>query len=325
MHTLDAEQYTSTQQFSKEIASIFLTEWIPIAHTSEFLEKPFALERTLYNHSLIILATKQGFQAFRNICPHRAGPLLWEGECTPLKALRCKYHGWRFDLQGQQTHSPDFGEEQRNRLQSVHIQVYNGLIFVCFASSPPPFQWPQLLDTHAPDLSSFSLYKTATHLLHCNWKTYVENYLEGYHIPYIHPSLRASIQQSQYKIHIHDTLITHEVPAKEDSPIAGFWAYMWPNTAINVYGTGMSIERILPIDVNHTHIQYLYLFVQDTPIEEKEAAIAMSREVTEEDILICNAVAKNLRSGQYQKGPLSPKHEHGLLHVHNLIRKALHS
>lgn len=325
MHTLDPEQYTSPLQFSTELDAIFLSEWIVVAHTSEFPSYPFAIERTLNTHSIIIVATEEGFQAFRNICPHRAGPLLWEGECTPLKALRCKYHGWRFDLKGTQTHSPDFGEEQHNQLQTIPIQIHKGLIFICFASTPPPFSWPQLLDTHAPDLRSFRIYKSATHLLHCNWKTYVENYLEGYHIPYIHPSLRASIQQSQYKIHIHDTLITHEVPAKEDAPISGFWAYMWPNTAINVYGSGMSIERILPVDTHHTQIHYLYLFEEDIPIEEKEAAIAMSREVTEEDILICNAVAKNLRSGQYQKGPLSPKHEHGIWHVHNLIRKALPS
>jgi choline monooxygenase len=139
----------------------------------------------------------------------------------------------------------------------------------------------------------------------------------------MHPSLKASIQQSQYKVHIHDQLITHEVPTDPKSSVSGFWAYLWPNTAINVYGSGMSIERILPIDTDNTQIHYLYLFQPNSSEKEITSTIEMSREVTEEDIKICNAVAHNLRTGMYSKGPLSPKHEHGIWHVHNLIKKAL--
>ena len=108
-------------------------------------------------------------------------------------------------------------------------------------------------------MESFQFHSTERHTIHCNWKTYVENYLEGYHIPYLHPSLRASIQQSRYNIHVHENFITHMVPSQNPA-VEGFWAYLWPNTAFNMYGEGMSLERILPLDTETIQIHYLYLF-----------------------------------------------------------------
>ena len=85
----------------------------------------------------------------------------------------------------------------------------------------------------------------------------------------------------------------------------------------------MSIEQIVPVNLHHTEIHYIYLSKPDTSVEEREAAIAMSKQVTEEDITICNAVAGNLRSGIYTKGYLSPKHEQGIHHMYALRSKAL--
>ena len=323
MHTLSAEDYTDPAIFQKERSSIFLREWIPIAHMSEFLEPQYALERTFDTYSIVLVRENDIVRAFHNVCPHRAGPLLWEQECTALKALRCRYHGWRYDLEGTCTHQPDFGTNVQAQLQSIHVQQWEGLVFISLSPNPPDFHWSELLNQHVPSLLHFELHRTARHRLQCNWKTYVENYLEGYHIPYLHPSLRSSIQMSQYKIHCYDTIITHEVPTKEDSGVSGFWAYFWPLTAINMYGSSMSIEQIVPVGLYQTDIHYIYLSKPDTSADQREAAIAMSKEVTEEDITICNAVAQNLRSGIYTKGYLSPKHEQGLHHMYTLRSKAM--
>ena len=323
MRTLHAKEYTEKNVFLNEASQIFRKEWVPIAHTSEFQEQEYAIERRFIDFSVILVRDHNTFRAFHNVCAHRAGPLLWERECSAVKALRCRYHGWRYDLLGSCTHKPDFGAEIEASLHSIHIKIWNGLIFINISETPSAFHWSKLLDTHAPSLLSFVFHRTASHQISCNWKTYVENYLEGYHIPYLHPSLRSSIQMSQYKIHCHDTLITHEVPTKEESEVSGFWAYLWPLTALNMYGSSMSIERINPIDEQTTEIHYIYLSKPNTSLEEREAAIAMSKQVTEEDILICNTVAKNLRSGVYSKGALSPKHELGIHHMYSLREKAL--
>lgn len=323
MHTLHASLYTDPDVFRKETAQIFMEEWVPIAHTTEFLKDQYVIERRFVHHSILLVRDLQVFRAFYNVCPHRAGPLLWSEDSISVKALRCRYHGWRYDLEGLCTHQPDFGTKVDARLESIHVQIWNGLLFVCLSANPPVFRWPTVLYKHAPSLLPFVFHRTASHQISCNWKTYVENYLEGYHIPYLHPSLRSSIQMSQYKIHCHDTIITHEVPTKGESDVAGFWAYLWPMTALNMYGSSMSIERINPIDTNNIEIHYIYLSMEGTTVEDRERAIGMSKQVTQEDILICNAVAKNLRTGIYTKGSLSPKHEQGLHHMYALRAKAL--
>jgi len=323
-YSLPFHHYIERPVFDKEVATIFQKEWIPFAHTSEFKKKSFSLERSLLDHSIVLTRDGDQFHAFRNICAHRAGPLLWEEECSTGRSLRCKYHGWKYNLNGIRTKSPDFGATvEAHNLQELALQVWKGLIFINLHPEPVPFSLKDRLDEHAPGLENFIFHSTARHPLHCNWKTYIENYLEGYHISYLHPSLRASIDQSEYQIHVHGDLITHEVPADPNATVSGFWAYLWPNTALNIYGKGMSIERILPIDEHHTQIHYLYLFQEGTSEEEIQNSIAMSRKVTEEDIQICEAIAKNLRCKTYFGGPLSPKHEHGILYVHNKIRKAM--
>ena len=322
MNSLHSSYYIQDSIFEKEKKHIFLKEWIPVAHKREFPAPISVIERTLLDFSILLIQEHDEIRAFHNICPHRAGPLLWPEECTAIKALRCRYHGWRFDLQGTRTHSPDFGASlEGHNLTPIATKEHNGLIFVCLQS--PSCDLDASLHHHIPDLSQFQFHSHARHEINCNWKTYVENYLEGYHIPYLHPSLRSSITLSQYKIEIHGDIITHSVPSDPTSPSVGFWAYLWPNTAINVYGSGMSIERILPIDTHHTQIHYIYLFASDLPQEECERSIAMSREVTQEDIRICNILAQNLRTGRYKGGPLSQKHEHGVAYVQQRILKAI--
>ena len=324
MKALPFSAYTDPQNFEQELENIFLQLWLPVAHHNELTGDTCALERSLHDHSIVIVKENDLLRAFRNICPHRAGPLLWKDQCSPLKALRCRYHGWRYNLKGKRTHSPDFGTElEGHDLSPVALKCWGGIIFICLADQPPPFHWDALLQEHAPDLSQLVYHSQARHILHCNWKTYIENYLEGYHIPYLHPTLRSSISNSKYEIKVHDTLMTHHVPSDPQSPVSGFWAYLWPNTALNLYDNGLSIERVLPIDTHRCMIHYIYLFDKHCPPQDCLTSIEMSNQVTQEDIQVCNAIAKNLRAGVYMGGPLSPKHEHGLKRFHHLIKHQL--
>ena len=317
MLTLHSKHYTQAQYLPIEHQRIFTQSWIPIAHTSEFPRPGFALERSLLHQSMIVIKQQQGFRAFHNVCRHRAGPLLWPGEGKASRGLRCKYHGWRYNHDGKLTHTPDFGMKvcsEDYSLFPIATEIWNGLIFVNLTEQPSDFQaFICDLQTQAPNnIESFEFDSTARHTIRCNWKTYVENYLEGYHIPYLHPSLRASIEQSQYSVSVHKNVVTHHVPAEKNTSVEGFWAYLWPNTALNMYGEGMSIERILPLNSEQVELHYLYLFLPGCSQETKEQAIAMSRLVTEEDILICERVYSNLQGGLYTQGLLSPKHEAGV-------------
>ena len=173
MHTLHAKSYTDPDVFQKETERIFAQEWIPIAHTSEFLENRYAIERRFVQYSIVLVRDQETYRAFHNVCPHRAGPLLWKGDCGPLKALRCRYHGWRYNLEGLCTHQPDFGTQVDASLQTIHVQIWKGVIFVSLVKNPPPFRWAAILSDHAPSLLPFVFHRTATHRIACNWKTAV--------------------------------------------------------------------------------------------------------------------------------------------------------
>jgi len=200
-------------------------------------------------------------------------------------------------------------------LFEVHVAQWHGFVFVFLGDNPPPIG-EQLagLTTATAGLSfeRFSQTRTSSHTLNCNWKTYVENYLEGYHIPYLHPSLSREIEVSDYRVEVCGRSVVHHVPTKNHALNGGFWAWLWPNVSFNVYANGMSLERINPTGPQTMEIEYTYLFEEGVTEREQMEAINMSDTVTQEDVAICEAVQRNLAAGIYHRGQLSPRHENGI-------------
>ena len=172
-------------------------------------------------------------------------------------------------------------------------------------------------------LERFCPMQRVSHEILCNWKTYVENYLEGYHVPIVHPALNAAIDISRYEVELHGEIVFHAAPARSGTPVSGLWGWMWPCLGINVYANGMSIERMWPIDYQRTLLNYVYFFPEDMPDAEKEAALASSEVTTAEDVAITEAVQRNLDAGIYDRGRLSPKHETAVALFQNLVAHAL--
>ena len=143
MYTLAAEYYTNTDLFAEEKNKIFMNCWIPVAHCSEFKDSQYIIERELVGFSLLLVHDNGVYRGFHNVCRHRAGPLLWSGEAKKAKALRCRYHGWRYGLCGKLTNTPDFGAEVPKDsfpLLVVAVQVWNGMLFVNLAEEPCQFE-----------------------------------------------------------------------------------------------------------------------------------------------------------------------------------------
>jgi len=172
-------------------------------------------------------------------------------------------------------------------------------------------------------IESFRPMQHVTHEIRCNWKTYVENYLEGYHVPIVHPALNAAIDASRYEVDLQREIVFHSAPARSNTPVSGLWAWMWPCLGINVYANGLSMERMWPIDDTRTRLDYLYFFPENLPEAEKHEAIAASEVTTAEDIAITEAVQRNLDAGIYERGRLSPKHESAVALFQNLVTRAL--
>jgi choline monooxygenase len=173
-------------------------------------------------------------------------------------------------------------------------------------------------------LEGYRWHSRAVHSVRANWKTYCDNYGEGYHIPTIHPGLNREVDSKHYEVVLGDggRWTEHRVPARDGAPTVGRWLFRYPNLAFNLYPSGMNLERWIPRGPGVTDVVFEYFFA---PGHEGEAAasLASSASIMAEDKEICEAVQRNLEAGVYEMGLLSPRHELGLAAVHRQIREAL--
>lgn len=328
--TLPASAYTDPARWPAERAGVFGRSWLCVGHVAETPAAGDAVAFTTAGWPLVQVRDAGGtVRVLANVCRHRAAPLLWDDDRPRgLRHLQCRYHGWRYRLDGTRAASPQFGGELPEGLDlpALPTATWRGLVFAWpGAQVPVPFaDWIGGLDAAAGalDLSDLVFHRRVRHDLACDWKVYVENYLEGYHIPWLHPGLSADVELARYDVLPGERHVIHRVPTKGAGPNAGFWAWLWPSLALNVYGEGVSVERIVPLGPGRTRIDYAFLFREGADVD-RAAALAMSREVTGEDIVICEAVQRGLASGTYTRGVLSPRHEQGVRAFQEMVRASL--
>jgi choline monooxygenase len=164
----------------------------------------------------------------------------------------------------------------------------------------------------------------AEHHLACNWKTYGDNYLEGYHLPLVHPALARAVDPATYRVDAVDGWARHTVRTRPGATSTGTWLWRWPNLAVNLYAGGMSVERWFPAGPTTCRLVLDYWFADtsDEAMERNRLDIEGSTTLCLEDQRICEAVQRNLEAGQYDTGLLSPRHEDGVGAFHDLVRVA---
>lgn len=332
--TLPARLYHDPAVYEAERQAIFFNQWLVYAHESLFDAPGRHLTRTMAGWGIFVIRDREGqLKGFHNVCRHRAAPILDEG-CGKADILRCRYHGWVYDTDGRLRRAPDFGGEEKKlcaatALFPVHVKTWNGLVFVCMGDKPPAFEdtlgdLPAVMEN--VDLPGFKFHSMATHDLQCNWKTYVENYLEGYHIPTIHPELNKELDMKTYQVRAGNRIAQHLSQSRiPDGVSGGVWAWLWPNAMLNVYKTGMNLELVIPTGPETTTLAYAYYFRDVSPSAEADnrRTIETSFAITQEDIDVCESVQKNLHGGLYVTGELSPKHEGALAYFQDLVRETL--
>ncbi|MDV6332272.1 aromatic ring-hydroxylating oxygenase subunit alpha [Asticcacaulis sp. 201] len=315
--TAPARWYTDPTLWPVERRDVFARNWQFLTHESAVPHPREWRADTLAGYPVVIVRGDDGvLRAFHNVCRHRAGPLTREEAGTCDGYLTCQYHGWRYTLDGRLRAARDFGatadfDPREYGLYPIRLQTWRGLVFAGIGDDLPDLSVqiaPLDARLNEADWSNLKVGLRRAHLLDCNWKTYVENYLEGYHVPSMHPSLDAEIVAEQYKVTVEGRVVLHDAPPKSpDAVYDGLWGWVWPNIGINVYSRGLMIERMSPVGADQTQLDYLYLTPDGEPVPE--ATIAMSDQVTAEDKWIVEKVQENLNAGVYDTGRLSPKHE----------------
>jgi choline monooxygenase len=272
-----------------------------------------------------------------NVCRHRAGPVAHGEGKRPV--LQCGYHGWTYHLDGRLARTPEFEavedfDRQRCALPQFQVDEWNELVFVNLDPGAEPlreFLGELLRDMPPHDYAGFRLAKRKVWELNCNWKVYVDNYLEGYHIPVVHPGLFRELDYPNYRTETRKNYSIQIAPTKRPDRIRTFGGddqvrYFWifPNLMLNVYPDNFSTNLIVPIGPDRTATLFDWYFADpDAAAREIDDTVAFSDEIQVEDIGICEAVQRGLRSATYDRGPFSPQRENGVHHFHRLYAERM--
>ncbi|MYN05422.1 Rieske 2Fe-2S domain-containing protein [Pseudoduganella sp. DS3] len=334
-HALHASFYTEPHWLEFEQREVFGRSWQLAAHTGELAAPGDHVVGDVAGKPVIIVRQPDGsLQAFFNVCRHRAGPL---ATCNGkgAKALHCKYHGWTYELDGALRAATEMQDargfdKSAIGLPRVAVREWHGLVFVALDAATAPFAevFAGIAERVAPaGLAHMRFAKRDTYRLACNWKVYVDNFLEGYHLPFVHPGLSRVLDYRAYDTELAQWHSLQHSPLRNNAGLYGdghaWYYFIYPNTMLNITPGRLQTNRILPAGHGHCIVEFDYYYADAPDVQARvQAEQAFSDQIQAEDISICEQVQQGLASGSYSAGRLNPKREGGVWHFQNLLRAA---
>ncbi|MGZ5445910.1 MAG: aromatic ring-hydroxylating oxygenase subunit alpha [Thermoanaerobaculia bacterium] len=331
--TLPSRFYFDADVLAEENRNVFGRTWQLAGNAAQVRENGQYFTTTIGDEPVLVVRGNDGvLRAMSNVCRHRAGPIARGEGKRPV--LQCGYHGWTYALDGRLAVTPEFdGVQDFDRASCVlpqfQVEIWNELVFVHLdprAESLPAFLGELLDDMPPHDYRGFRLAHHKTWELDCNWKVYVDNYLEGYHIPIVHPGLFRELDYPNYRTDVKRNYSIQIAPTRKPERIRGdedvryFWIF--PNLMLNVYADNFSTNLILPLGPNRTATLFDWYFKDPESMKRQiDETVAFSDEIQIEDVDICEAVQRGLRSSTYDRGRFSPQRENGVHHFHRLYEQ----
>jgi choline monooxygenase len=180
---------------------------------------------------------------------------------------------------------------------------------------------------HPVDLGAWRFARHVAYDVACNWKVYVDNFLEGYHLPHVHPGLSKVLDYRAYETELFEWYSLQHSPLRNNEGIYGdgtaWYYFIYPNVMLNIMPGRLQTNRVLPLGDDRCRVEFGYYYAEDAAALARSANDErFSDEIQVEDIAICEAVQRGLASGVYEAGRLSPKRERGVWHFHQLLRSA---
>ena len=337
--TIPASWYTDPQFYAFDLRILFEESWQFIGHTSQLSSPGHFLTATFGNESIIAVKGKdQNIRAFFNVCLHRGGPLE-KKHCGHTQMLQCKYHGWTYRLDGTLRGVPRFNlvelfDKNDYNLVPVDITEWEGLLFVRLNPDAGPLEEKVagIKERIQPmDLNRLQFYKRVEYDIACDWKIYVDNFLEGYHLPFVHPELCDILDINEYKTETSPFFSLQYSPiAAEDNPYNtrsgnAYYYHLFPNFMLNILPNRLQTNVILPLGPGKTRVIFDYYYNEiesEEAIRQIEEDIAFSDKVQWEDIEICEHVQQGVHSRAYDQGRFSVQCEQGVYHFQALLKQA---
>jgi choline monooxygenase len=345
--TLPAELYRSPEIYERARERVFARSWQWVGDAALLRAPgqvhPVTLLPGCLDEPLLLTRDRDDrLHCLSNVCTHR-GHLVAETGGT-VTALRCRYHGRRFDLAGRCQFMPEFEEVEGFPSETDHLPrlAFESWRQLLFASLAPPCLLEDLLAPVEDRVGwlpvedyRFDPSRSRDYLVSAHWALYVDNYLEGFHIPYVHAGLAQAVDYGTYTTELFDRSSVQVALAGEggdafepppSSPdhgrrVAAYYFWLFPNTLLNFYPWGLSINVVKPLAVDRTRVSFL-AFVGDESRLSVGAGAELDRVEREDEVVVEN-VQRGLRSRLYHRGRYSPAREQGVHHFHRLLTAAL--
>jgi choline monooxygenase len=342
--TIPASWYTDTRIADLERRAVFGRTWQVIGHLDRLAEPGRFLTAEVAGEPLVAVRGSDGvLRAFYNVCRHHATAVMWGAE-GKVSSMRCPYHGWTYNLEGELRGMTDFDgvrqfDKGRNGLVPVRIDTWEGFVFANLWADAPPLREALggvVERVRSLGIGSLRFLERRSYPMACNWKVFVDNYLDGgYHVPHMHKGLNSVLDYADYTIEPGDRFCVQSsplVPAKADASVAAVRKgdrshYVWihPNFMFNYYEGLMDTNLVVPLGLDRcvVHFDFYFADVSEAARAKNEASVAVADQVQLEDVAICESVQRGLASRAYQAGRLSVRREAGEHLFHRLLHADL--
>ena len=345
--TIPAPWYRDPRIEDLERNSVFRAAWQVVGRLDQVRERGQFFTADVAGEPIVVVRGDDGqLRAFYNVCRHHAAAVVPEAQgCA--KQFRCPYHGWTYGIDGTLKGMVEFDgvcnfDRAANGLVPIRLDSWENFALANLDGRCMPLRnflgaVPELV---APlELTKkLQYFDRRVYTLNCNWKVYVDNYLDGgYHVPHAHKGLSSVIEYTKYTIENFERSCLQSSPLSSDENAAAgvaatrqgraFYLWIYPNFMINAYEGVMDTNLVLPLAVDRCAVVFDYYFADTSAAAEayKKESIAVSEKVQEEDMAICDAVQRGLQSHAYMAGRLSVRREAGEHLFHRLLHADLTS
>ena len=343
--TIPAPWYFDTRIAQLERAGVFTANWQVVGRLDQVKDPGQFFTIDINREPLLIVRGEDSqLRAFFNVCRHHAAAV----EPRPAgcaKQFRCPYHGWTYANDGALKGMVEFEgvcnfDRKDNGLVPIPVDTWENFVFVNLDGNAPPLA--EFLGKVPPLVAPLKIteklqyFDRRIYTLNCNWKVYVDNYLDGgYHVPHAHKGLSSVVEYTKYTIENFERSCLQSSPLDAsgaiDASIAAtrrgraFYLWIYPNFMINAYSGVMDTNLVLPVSVDKCAVVFDYYFADLSPAasEQHRHSIAVSEQVQDEDMAICDSVQRGLASRAYVAGRLSVRREAGEHLFHRLLFRDL--
>jgi phenylpropionate dioxygenase-like ring-hydroxylating dioxygenase large terminal subunit len=333
--------YVNSRILELEHRSVFAHAWQMAGRADQVREPGQYITCEVAGEPILVVRGTDGIlRGFFNVCRHHAAIVMTKLE-GKTETLRCPYHGWTYNLDGALIMTPEFAgvrnfDRSANGLIPIQTALWEGLVFLKLSSEGPSLEdflgsdlkrQIRLLGVEKLHWAERRIYR-----LNCNWKVFVDNYLDGgYHVPHIHRGLNSVLDPGKYTIETGGRFCLQSSPISTEKAEAqtaavrqgnrALYYWIYPNFMINWYEGVMDTNFVRPLGVDQTEVVFDFYFadISASARERNLASIAISERIQAEDVAICESVQRGLPSRAYSAGRLSVRREAGEHLFHRLL------